>query len=333
MASPTVLVTAYAPQPFWQLPERQRDRLTTRFPQVDWIFREDGDPSAEPRLAEVEAWMGWGFPDAALMRAPRLRWMHSGSTGVRRFLTPEFRRREISLTCARGAHAPFLAEQAMTWMLDHVRLTRTLFRAQDAREWLDESAPGFVAPRTLLGRTLLIVGYGAGGRELAQRARGFGMTVWGVRRTVPRGAAEQGLDVLLPMESLDAHLPEADFVANFLPYTDATRGFFSAERLALFRPGAFFINVGRGKTVDEPALIDALQHGRLSGAGLDVFATEPLPAPSPLWSLDSVSISPHSAGVAGDVLWERIIDGFAENLVRFLDQRPLLNRVDPVAGY
>jgi phosphoglycerate dehydrogenase-like enzyme len=184
---------------------------------------------------------------------------------------------------------------------------------------------------------MLIVGYGATGRELGRRAEAFGVKVIGVRSGAPLNrhaytTESAGFD-LSHVKQLDGLLPQADIVVNLLPNTEKTQEFFSREILMRMRPGTFFANVGRGATVDETALAELLASGHLGGAGLDVFATEPLPEDSHLWELPNVQITPHLAGVGHPILWERLVDLFAGNLRRFLDGDPLENVVDKEKGY
>ncbi len=329
MPQETVLVTVYSPrQPFWSLPVRCRDLLEDRFRSVEWVHVPGWESDFGPGLAKATVWFGWHLPEPAFLGAPRLRWMHSGSAGVRRLLYPALVDSEVVLTNSSGAHAPFMAEQMMGWMLSWVRRDPQLERARAQREWAGPRLLQENPPETLLGKTLLIVGYGAVGRELAVRARAFGMRVVGVRRSPQAGGevTESGMD------SLDRLLGEADVVANVLPYTEATRGLFDRGRLMRIRPGAFFMNVGRGATVDEDALIDVLRSGHLAGTGLDVFAREPLPPESPLWSLPTVRVAPHIGGAAVGI-WDRLVDRFAENLERHLTGELLRNVVDPTNGY
>jgi phosphoglycerate dehydrogenase-like enzyme len=159
---------------------------------------------------------------------------------------------------------------------------------------------------------LLVVGLGAIGREVARLGEAFGMRVLAVRR-------REG--------DLDELLPQADVVVVTLPLTDETRGLISRERVAAMRDGAIFVNVGRGGVVDEEALVEALRSHRLRGAALDVFATEPLPESSPLWDLDNVLVSPHTAALSYREN-ERIVELFAENLRRYLAGEELLSRID-----
>ena len=178
----------------------------------------------------------------------------------------------------------------------------------------------------LRGKTVLVVGLGSIGAEVGRRARAFGMTVIGVNRSGARPAG--AYDRIAKVDDLRQLLPLADAVVLSLPSTPETRGLIGAEAIGAMKQGAIFVNVGRGAVVDEPALVAALQQGRLCGAALDVFATEPLPADSPLWGLPNVLISPHTAALS--VLEnERLVDLFCENLRRYLSSEELANRIRP----
>jgi phosphoglycerate dehydrogenase-like enzyme len=204
-------------------------------------------------------------------------------------------------------------------MLMHNKGAARMFRAQQRSQW--ERYAG----TDLRGRTLAIVGVGKIGRELARLARAFGMAVIGVKRSVA-GAdpAALHLDELYAPEELRRILPRAEYLALVAPHTDETERLIGAAELALLPRGAFLINIGRGATVDEPALVEALRSGRLGGAALDVFAEEPLMPDSPLWSMSNVLVSPHS-GSTSDRENARIAELFCENLRRYLAGRELLN--------
>jgi phosphoglycerate dehydrogenase-like enzyme len=274
---------------------------------------------------------GWFLPPEAFAGASSLRWIHSPATGVRRYLYPELVASEVILTCSRGVHAPFLAEQVMAWLLAHVRRLHRLGRAQEGRRWIQAELLRDAPPETLVGRTAILVGYGATGEELARRLRPFGVRVLAVRRNPERGAP--GAEEVVGPEEIDELLPRAQIVVNLLPNTEATRGYFDRTRLARLPRGGLFLNVGRGTTVDEAALAEMLAAGHLGGAALDVFTEEPLESQSPLWTLPGVQISPHVAGVGHPLLWPRLVDLFLENLRRFREGKGLRGQVDKIAGY
>lgn len=187
---------------------------------------------------------------------------------------------------------------------------------------------------TLRGKRLGIIGLGAIGRELGRSARALGMTVDGVKVTVPADvpAAELHVDRLWSTEQLGQLLPELDFVVACLPLTPRTRMLIGAAEFALMRPSTYFVNIGRGATIDEEALIRAIEEQRIAGAALDVVAHEPLDPASPLWTLPNVLISPHSASTV-DTENGLLTELFCDNLRRYLDGKPLRNVIDKQRGY
>jgi phosphoglycerate dehydrogenase-like enzyme len=234
---------------------------------------------------------------------------------------------ETLFTTASGVHARPLAEFCIMVMLAfHKKLLMSL-RDQRDRRW-DRFAAG-----ELDGQTLVIVGVGRIGKEIARLAKAFGMRVVGVKRTVA-GVEPQSLhlDALYGPDDLDRTLKEAQNLVLIVPGTSETTGMIGARELALLPKGAVFINIGRGALVDEPALIETLRSGHLLGAGLDVFAEEPLPPDNALWGMDNVIVCAHSASTAYREN-ERITDLFCQNLRRYLDGEPLLNVFDHALGF
>jgi phosphoglycerate dehydrogenase-like enzyme len=211
-------------------------------------------------------------------------------------------------------------------MLALTRELPTVFTQQREARW-DSAA--FRELPTLAGRTLGILGVGAIGKRVAQLGAAFGMRVIGLRR----GAAPVPfVDKMLGPEQLPELLSQAHYVVNVLPSTAQTHGLIGAAQLATMRRDAVIINVGRGKTIDTDALVNALREGRIAGAGLDVTEPEPLPAEHPLWKLPNVIITPHySGGRAGYV--DAVLDVFVDNVSRYREQRALRNVVDLHAGY
>ena len=263
-----------------------------------------------------------------LARASSLVWVQASSAGVERYLELDLIRENdaLVLTNMRGAHGPAIAEHVFAMLLS---LTRQLprFRAAQAQGEWSRGGAGMTA---LAGRTLLVVGLGGIGTEVARRAHGFDMRVLATSRT--GGDKPDFVEHLGRAGELDALLPEADVVVISAPLTDETRGLFDARRIALLRPEAYLVNVARGEIVDTDALAAALAGGRLAGACLDVTDPEPLPPGHPLWSLDNVVITPHVSG-RGEITEERRAALYRENLRRFALGEPLLNPVDKEAGY
>ena len=262
--------------------------------------------------------------------APGLRWIQATSAGIGAIMTRyryAERMPQCVFTTASGVHAIPLAEFCMMAMLAHSRNLSLMLRDQAARRWERFAATD------LADRTLAIIGMGTIGRELARRAAHSGMNVLGIKRRI-KGVAPSDLHLhaLFGPADLAAVLPRLDYLVLAAPETSATRRLIGARELRLLPRGAFLINVGRGSLVDEAALVEALRTGHLSGAALDVFETEPLPADSPLWSMPGVIISPHSASTS-DRENGRITGLFCENLDRFLHGTPLRNVYDPARGY
>jgi len=269
--------------------------------------------------------------DAALPElAPRVRWIQATSAGIGPFVKGrryDERMPNTVFTTARGVHARPLAEFCAMAML---ATSRGLFRMLDGqrrRHW--ERFAG----SDLLGRTVVIFGHGAIGREVARLAAAFGLRTIGLKRELGGGDARSlGVDELHATGALRDVLPRADFLVLAAPHTPETEGVIGRAELALLPRGAVLVNVGRGALVDEPALVDALRSGHLGGAALDVFREEPLPAESPLWTLPNVLVSPHSASTS-DRENALITDLLCRNLRRFLAGEPLLNILDPDRQY
>jgi D-2-hydroxyacid dehydrogenase (NADP+) len=259
---------------------------------------------------------------AASFAAKRLRWLQVFNAGVDHPVFQRLLASGVRITTAAGSSAEPIAQTALAGLLMLSRGFPHWLDAQRRRAW--ERLPPEATPRDLRGQTLVVFGLGAIGRELARLARALGLHVIGVRRS-PRDA-DDPVDELHPPARLRELLPRADWLALCCPLTDETRGAIDGAALALLPRGARILNVSRGGVVDEPALIEALASGRLAGAYLDVFATEPLPPESPLWSLPDVIVTPHdSAASRGNEA--RATDIFLRNLVRFGRGEPLANEV------
>ena len=286
-----------------------------------------GVEGLEAHLPELEAVFAWNFDRPRLLdvvpRAPRLRWIQSISAGVEELASPTLPAHGVVLTHAAGVYDPGLAESVLGFVLAFS--ARLL---EDARlrpgEWPADEI-------TLLrGATALVVGAGSIGTEVGRLLRAVGLHVRGVART-PR-QPDETFEAILGVEELHSELARADHVVNVLPITAATRGLFDAAAFAAMKPHGVFVNIGRGSTVDEPALIEALERGVIAGAALDVFEVEPLPTESPLWRMSNVLVSPHRAG--DHERWaDDVVALFVDNLERFVAGEPLRNVVDVELGY
>jgi phosphoglycerate dehydrogenase-like enzyme len=282
----------------------------------------------EPFLERIEIGMG-DIPFGLIPRMPNFKWLQLWSAGAD-FLQcfPDLKELPFQLTSASGIHGQQIAEHLFAMLLGRSRCLPAAMAAQHKRQWLYVEGDQLVA---LSGKTMLITGYGAIGGTIARIARAFGMEVIGLRRRPAQGAAADGVR-LEDASRLRDFLPQADYVVNILPSTPDTRHYFGASEFALMKNSALYINMGRGATTDEAALIEALGARRIAGALLDVTETEPLPADSPLWAMDNVIITGHYAGCHpeyGRLAMEVCLD----NLGRYNRGEPLKNLVDKNKGY
>ena len=297
---------------------------------------------ADEPVDDVEALLhGWLSADAfdrLLARAPRLAWVHSASAGVERALTPAARERGIVITNARGVFSRPIAEYVMMMILAVRRKLPGLLELQRERTWQP------LEGGELRDVTVGIVGLGSIGRAVGALATAFGCRVIATRRRpdAPASAGdgehdelsfgESMLERVGGPETLPALLAESDFVVLAAPLTSETENMIDAETLAAMKPGAWLINVARGRLVDERALLRALRDGPMGGAILDTFRDEPLQPTSPFYDLPNVIVTPHTSWSSSRVL-DRSVELFCENLRRFATGEPLLNVVDPRQGY
>ena len=264
-----------------------------------------------------------GDLDDRILAGRILRWVHCGHGGVERSARPEVFARGLLLTSAAGRSAPALAEHVMFFMLalgfDYPRF----HEAQRAHRW---GVRGQRTLRALHGATVALIGLGHIGVEVARRARAFGMRVVALRRRDRPCAEVDHLYCTDNGDGLEAVLGEGDFVVLALPLTDRTRRLIGDEELSGMKPSAYLINIGRGGLIDEPALIRALEEGRIAGAAIDSVETEPLPASSPLWRAPNLIITPHVTPRLAD-REARQLDILCENIRRYRAGEPLLNQV------
>ena len=291
-----------------------------------WERTPEGEEEFLGMLAEAEVL--YDFPRGYIRDltgvAPKLRWVQGSMAGAGEVARAAgLVDTDVVVTTASGIYSGPLAEFVLMGMLQHVKGLDLLRRDKATRTWRQGTTG------TLERKTLCVVGTGSIGRAIADRARPFGMRVVGVKRTVREDdAAWASFDELHETQNLPDVLAEADFVALTLPGTPQTEGLFDARTMAAIKPGAYFANVGRGRVVQEAALVEALQGGRLSGAALDVFEVEPLPEESPLWGMDNVIISAHTTDVVPELINAAQADLFCENLRRYLAGEGLLNVLD-----
>ncbi len=335
--------TAIALSPILSARYRSRDleRIRAAAPDARLVMV-SVDGLADGPLDDVEVMLrGWLNPDAfdrILARAPHLSWVHSATSGVEGAITPASLERRLVVTNARGVFSRPIAEYVLMMILAVSRRLPQLLELQRERTWQP------LEGAELRDVTIGIVGLGSIGRAVASLATAFGCRVVAVRRRAEAGTSAIGpnedavplddlvLDRVGGPETLPELLAESDFIVLAAPLTAETDEMIDAATLAMVKPGAWLINVARGRLVDERALLRALRDGELGGAILDTFRDEPLAAASPFYDLPNVIVTPHTAWSSGRVL-DRSVELFCDNLRRFTAGEPLLNVVDPSAGY
>lgn len=258
-----------------------------------------------------------------LRQSSHLQWVHIHSAGADRQIYLDLLARGVRVSTSSGANAQVVATVALAGILALARRFPLLWAEQQAREWIPMM--GERMPRDLPGQTATIVGWGPIGQKLASLLQALGMNVVAVRQQAQAHSNAESV-AMVTFEDWQQVLPKTDCLVLACPLTPKTRQLVNAEALALLPPGAHLVNVARGEVVDEPALVAALQSGRLGGAFLDVFAHEPLPLDSPLWTMPQVMVTPHAAGHA-DGNETRVGQMFLDNLRCWLEGAPLRNMV------
>lgn len=291
-----------------------------------------------------DVYFGFRVPDELMRRAPGLKWVQllsAGADHILRGLLGE--RANVAVTTASGIHSTPIAEYTIGSMLAWAHGFHVTMRAQMRHEW-KRNSQFMDSVDSMRGKTLGIIGYGSIGRETARIGQALGMTVLALKRNPndhrdtgwnPPGVGDP--DGVVPArwygpEEREAVLRDSDFITVTLPMTPLTQSFIGAREIAVMRPHAYIVNVGRGEVIDQDALIEALREKRIGGAGLDVFAREPLEADSPLWDLENVILTPHMSGAFKDYN-SACCELFAANLRRYRAGQPLHNFVDRALGY
>lgn len=311
---------------FWAFESCHRAVLSARFPDLALVEITDPD-HAVTVLRTAEVYFGWRFAPDWFPHAPRLRWIASPAAGVDHLPLDEAAEHGVTVTRSFGFHGAPMAEHVLGLVLGFARgLFLGVARQRTELWWKSEVASSFF---DVSGSTMTIVGCGAVGRDVARLAHACGMTVLGVRRHPPTSdAATSPVSRWFDVARVEEALTPAQVVVNLLPATSETTKFFDARRFAAMPRGAVFINVGRGSTVDEAALLAALEDGRLAGCGLDVTASKPPPLDDPLRQHPRVVLTPKTS-VFSHRYMDRAVEFFADNLDRYLAGRPLRGLVTP----
>ena len=306
---------------------------TARVPSKLALIGEEADLRAACTRERLEAILSvadialvWNYKSGLLKEswhlARKVSWVHVAAAGVDGPLFPELVESPAVLTNAAGVFDHPMAEWTLMMILAYVKKLFDNVEYQRQRHW------AYREVGVLEGQKVLIIGAGGIGRDIAKILGMMGMDIRGVARS--RRDVDPDFGTVHPVANLDRLLPWADFVIAALPLTPQTRGLVGAEQFSLMKSSARFINVGRGASVDEQAMILALRDGKIAGAALDVFTTEPLPPESPLWAMPNVYVSPHMSGSGFE---ERLAAQFLNNLRRWKEGRPLLNVVDKHLGF
>lgn len=325
-----ILICVHHPFDQWNAPDWFSDRLRREFPQLSVVHLPDYQ-RVDDEIVEAEIVIAWSIRPDQIAGAMKLRWIHSPAAAVHQLMFPELVNSEIVLTNARQVHGPVVAEHVIALIFALAKKIPGSVRLQQKHVWgkqiLWDELPRI---REVAGAAVGLVGLGSIGQAVVKSAKALGMRVIAVREHPEKGS--DGADAVFAPAQIDEVFRQADYVVLAAPVTAGTIAIANTERLALMKPDACLINVGRGELVDESALIASLREKRIGGAALDVFPREPLVADSSLWDVPNLLITPHTAALT-DKLWERHYALFSENLRRYLTGQPLLAVVDKKKGY
>jgi phosphoglycerate dehydrogenase-like enzyme len=279
-------------------------------------------------LPDAEILLGWNFQSRDMQdqwhKANNLKWIHWCGAAVDRIMSPELMASDIILTNARGIFDSVMAEYVLGYMLSELKLFRETVRLQDEKRWQTRLTG------KLAGSSAVIFGVGSIGRETARLLRSVGVAVSGVGRSSRNDDPDFG--TIFTSEQAFGAVSEADWVVGLLPLTEETTLYYNANFFGTMKPGAHFMNLGRGESVDEAALVTALEQGTIAGAMLDVFHNEPLDQDRPIWDAPNIVISPHTSSYYAEYE-EDMAKQFMKNFARFKEQIPLENVVDKNLGF
>lgn len=309
------------------LEEKYIDEIKEVAPEWEIVSGKDTDELQED-LKGAEVILHWkkAIEQTVLEQNNQLKWIQTWSAGVNNLPLEQLSERNVSITSANGVHAYPISETIFALMLGLTRKIHTYVRQQQQKQW--EHAD---LKLEIHEKTIGVLGVGAIGLETAKIAKAFGMKVLGVRHS---GKSTDFVDEMYTPDQLSDVLPQCDVVVITLPLTDETINLLGKEQFDQMKNSSTLINIGRGPIVKEDELVEALQSGKIAGAGLDVFATEPLPEDSPLWDMENVIVTPHTAG-STEHYTERVVrDVFIPNLKNYLEgEKPSKNLVDYDKGY
>lgn len=313
------------------LQDRHKEQILSICPEIELVeipAHEVGDVAGfEVLLAEggnrthYAGELDW--KDYCRFFTPSLKWVQLCSTGFGDNITPQVLDGSVTLTNAPGLHTIPIAESVLAAMLDHAKHLRRRRIDQINREW------NRLENDELCGRTVLILGLGNIGKKVAELCKAFRMRVSGTKQTIE---PVENVDAVFPVDELTDNIHEADYVVVALPLTSKTNGLLGEREFNAMKETAYLINIGRGRVIDEPAMISALGESRIAGAYLDAFVEEPLPETHPLWEMENVMLVPHDSH-SSPYIGDRMFDIFCQNLERYVVGAPLRHTCDPELGY
>ncbi|MGA4721669.1 D-2-hydroxyacid dehydrogenase [Fictibacillus nanhaiensis] len=310
-----------------RLRDEIKDELKKRFPKEEFHFY-NNMKEAKAYLDQAEFLVSYGedLTNELVEEAKALKWIMVISAGLDKMPFEALEKQDVLITNARGIHKTPMAEYTISMMLQVSRKASLLLENQKQHIW-DRKVP----MTEISGKTLGILGTGAIGCEIARLAKAFNMKTIGFNRT---GHPAENCDVIVDKEGISTLYEECDFIANVLPSTPQTFQFVGKSAFSLMKQNAVFINIGRGKTVDEEELITALQAEKIGHAVLDVFEKEPLKEESPLWDMQNVTVTPHLSGISHQYQ-ERAIEIFCDNLTLYRNDKreEMINIIPYDRGY
>jgi phosphoglycerate dehydrogenase-like enzyme len=300
--------------------------MMEQFPNLEFVSVKDMEEMAE-KVSNCDAVIGWVNREIVLA-AKNLRWIQSPSAGVEGFVRiPELVRSDISLTNCKIIMGPEIADHAFAMLLTLTRKMKRYVHQMDERRWDRSGSESLIELRK---RTMLILGLGGIGVQIAERATAFGMHVIAIDvKDIPMMDA---VDYAGKPDELHSLLPKADVIVSAVPHTRKSERMLGEDEFRRMKDRVYIINVSRGAIIDTDALVSALRSGKVAGAGLDVTVPEPLPSEHPLWTMPNVIITPHVAG-RSQGMQERRKTLFRENIARFMQGLPLKNQVNKERGY
>jgi phosphoglycerate dehydrogenase-like enzyme len=310
-----------------RLKDEIKEELKRRFPDEEFRFyNKMKEAAVDLDQAEVLISYGEDLTDELVDKAKSLKWIMVISAGLDKMPFKALQERDILITNARGIHKTPMAEYTISMMLQVSRRAEELMGNQKQHKW-DRKVP----MTEISGKTIGILGTGAIGSEVARLAKAFNMKTIGFNRS---GGSVPNFDAIVNQEGINKLYKESDFIVNVLPSTPLTEGFIGAEAFSCMKSSAVFINIGRGTTVAESELIEALRERKIHHAVLDVFEKEPLSEESPLWDMENVTVTPHLSGISPQYQ-ERAIEIFSDNLKLYRNNKlsDMINIIPYDRGY